>query len=146
MPGDFTFGERRTQAPRDRSALLLAWLTNNYWTTNFRIAQPGPLKFHFELDTHAEFDPIHSARVAAFARGGLIAHPAVHADAIESGSLLQVDGEGVIVAAVMPDAHVVLQNLTDKERSAAVSVAQHEASQRVRVPARGFANLKSEIW
>jgi len=139
MPGDFVFGQRRMRVPRSDNALLLAWLTNNYWTTNFRIAQPGPLKFRFELDTHGPFDPLHSARVAAFARGGLVVHPAVHAEREESGSLLHVDGDGLLVAAVTPDGRVTLQNVTDEEQSAAVALAQSDAAQRVRVPARGLA-------
>jgi hypothetical protein len=139
MPGGFVFGERRMQVPRDGNALLLAWLTNNYWTTNFRIAQPGPLKFHYELDTHGAFDPIHAARVAAFARGGFVAHPAVHAERIDSGAILHHD-DGVVVSAVSPDGRIHLQNLTDAER--AVTVHTPRGPRSARVPARGFAQVE----
>ena len=139
MPGEFVFGKRRTDVARNQNALLLAWLTNNYWTTNFRIAQPGPLKFHFELDTHGAFDPIHSARAAAFARGPLIAHPAVHADQIENGRLVHIDDDGVIIAAVLPDGGVAVQNVTDEAREVQITLPHHGVTHTLHVPARGLA-------
>ena len=139
MPGEFVFGKRRTDVARNQNALLLAWLTNNYWTTNFRIAQPGPLKFHFELDAHGAFDPIHSARAAAFARGPLIAHPAVHADQIENGRLVHIDDDGVIIAAVLPDGGVAVQNVTDEAREVQITLPHHGVTHTLHVPARGLA-------
>ena len=70
--GGFAFGKRQLTVDRAGRPLLLAWLLNNYWTTNFRISQPGFLRFHYELATHTGFNPVEAARVAAFARGPLL--------------------------------------------------------------------------
>ena len=49
--GGFTFG--RHQEPDGRVArerpMLLAWLTNNYWMTNFQADQGGRMRFRFYL-------------------------------------------------------------------------------------------------
>ena len=141
MPGGFVFGDRRTAVDRSGNALLLAWLTNNYWTTNFRAAQPGPLKFRYELATHGAFDPRDAARVAAFARGPLLTHPVAHADAVADGALVQIDDDGIVLAAVEPDGRVTLQNVTHEDREATVTFAQRGESRRVHVPARGLTRI-----
>ncbi|MCS7055911.1 MAG: hypothetical protein NZM18_07035 [Thermoflexales bacterium] len=115
MVGDFNFGKRQLALDHSRPPLLLAWLLNNYWTTNFRVAQPGVLRFRYEIATHAGFDPVDAARVAAFARHPLMAHPSVQVRAPESGQVLQIDGAGVFAAACrrLDDGALVwLQNVT----------------------------------
>jgi hypothetical protein len=50
--GDFSFGANRaTGAPEQ--ALLLGWVTNNYWETNFRAHQPGLVQARYRLLPHA---------------------------------------------------------------------------------------------
>lgn len=127
MVGSFGFGQRRLSIDRSRKPLLLAWLLNNYWTTNFRASQPGFLHFHYELATHSGFDTMHAARVAAFARGPLIAHPAVAASRPETGTLIRVDGNGIVLAAaerLEDGARVWLQSLTDSPANATVHLPQ----------------------
>ncbi|MFC1466679.1 MAG: hypothetical protein ACFLMY_17690 [Candidatus Brachytrichaceae bacterium NZ_4S206] len=129
MVGDFNFGKRQLALDHNKSPLLLAWLLNNYWTTNFRAAQPGLLRFRYELATHAGFDPIEAARVAAFARHPLMAHPAVRLDAPESGQVVQMDGEGVVVAACrrLDDGALVwLQNVTSETHIVKIRLPQRQ--------------------
>lgn len=125
--GTFGFGRRQLSIDRGGRPLLLAWLLNNYWTTNFRVSQPGFLRFHYELATHSGFNAVNAARVAAFARGPLLAHPAVAASRAETGTLLAVDGAAVVIAAaerLEDGARVWLQNLTDVPRDATVRLTQ----------------------
>ncbi len=63
--GDFSFA-----ANRDHFELthpwLLAWITNNYWQTNFRASQPGPVRARFVLRPYTgAFDPSRAHRLGA---------------------------------------------------------------------------------
>ncbi len=127
MVGSFVFGQRQLSIDRSHNPLLLAWLLNNYWTTNFRVSQPGFLRFHYELATHSGFNAVNAARVAAFAHGPLIAHPAVVVDHPETVTLIDVDGDGIVIAAaerLEDGARVWLQNLTDSPRNATIHLGQ----------------------
>jgi hypothetical protein len=127
MVGGFAFGQRQLSIDRSGRPLLLAWLLNNYWTTNFRVSQPGFLSFHYELATHSGFNAIDAARIAAFARGPMIAHPAVAVSHTEMGRLINVDGDGIVIAAadrLEDGARVCLQNLTGSPRSATIRLGQ----------------------
>jgi len=127
MVGRFAFGQRQLSIDRSSRPLLLAWLLNNYWTTNFRVSQPGFLRFHYELATHSGFDAVNAARVAAFARSPLIAHPAVVVSHPEIGRLIDVYGDGIVIAAaerLEDGARVWLQNLTDSLQNATVHLSQ----------------------
>ena len=47
--GGFTFGRHHDGVVTRDGATLLAWLTNNYWDTNFQADQGGRLHFRFQL-------------------------------------------------------------------------------------------------
>ena len=163
--GGFNFGQRSLSIDRSGKPLLLGWLLNNYWTTNFRVSQPGFLRYHYELATHAGFDPVAAARLAAFARGPLNAHPSVTAAQPETITLAAVDGDSVVIAAVQRQpqgACVWLQNLASGPRTATVRLPQTgiasaavcdslgrpgsalpvtDGGVRVEVPARGVVGI-----
>jgi hypothetical protein len=165
MVGGFNFGQRQLTIDRNGKPLLLAWLLNNYWSTNFRVSQPGYLRFRYEVSTHRGFDPIDAARAASFARGALIIHPAVHAQDTAQGQLVEVKGEGVLLAACRSteDGTLLwLQNVTDQLCEATIALPQRaikaasrcnsldEAEQslavnngaiKIPVPARGIAGV-----
>lgn len=46
--GDFHFGHNQAEFRLER-ALLLGWVTNNYWETNFRAHQPGRIRARYCL-------------------------------------------------------------------------------------------------
>jgi hypothetical protein len=168
MAGGFNFGQRQLAIDKNGKPLLLAWLLNNYWSTNFRVSQPGYLRFRYELSTHAGFDPVEAARVASNARGALIIHPAVLAKETTQGSLVEVKGEGVVIAACHragDGALLWLQNVTGAASEARVSLPQRpiksaalcntlgESTQSlqvnagvvaVNVPARGITGIRVE--
>ncbi len=63
--GGFTFGGN-AQTFSLAAPLLLAWVTNNYWHTNFRAAQPGPVYARFALRPHrGPFDEGEAHRLGA---------------------------------------------------------------------------------
>jgi alpha-mannosidase len=61
--GDFTFGTNRSTVSMDR-ALLLGWVTSNYWDTNFRARQPGLVRARYHVHLHDDpFDETVAHRV-----------------------------------------------------------------------------------
>ncbi|GAB4161889.1 MAG: hypothetical protein Fur005_19790 [Roseiflexaceae bacterium] len=115
MIGAFQFGQRQRQVERSGRPLLLAWLLNNYWNTNFRASQPGFMRFRYGVATHGAFEPWAAAQVAAHARAALACHPAITAEQHQVGQLFAIEGDGVILAAAQRQGDRVwlwLQNLT----------------------------------
>jgi alpha-mannosidase len=49
--GDFHFGDFQSQCTLER-AMLLGWVTNNYWETNFRAHQPGRVSARYRIYPH----------------------------------------------------------------------------------------------
>jgi hypothetical protein len=49
--GDFHFGHYQAEFQLER-AMLLGWVTNNYWETNFRAYQPGRVQARYRILPH----------------------------------------------------------------------------------------------
>ena len=63
--GDFHFAHDQQDVTLER-ALLLGWVTNNYWETNFPGAQPGVVTARYVVQPYAgEFDEARAHRLAA---------------------------------------------------------------------------------
>ena len=62
--GGYTFGRFAEEKAAPYQATLNAWLTNNYWDTNFMADQAGELRFDFTLELHAAEDLAVSAQRA----------------------------------------------------------------------------------
>jgi hypothetical protein len=75
--GDFHFGHNQSEFRLER-AMLLGWVTNNYWETNFRAHQPGRVRARYCLLPHARgFDEAQAHRFGlemAHARPLLLQH------------------------------------------------------------------------
>jgi len=166
--GDFNFAKGLRSVPRGTKPLLLAWLNNNYWHTNFRASQPGDLRFRFELSVADRFDPLAAAQAGALARAAVEAHPVIHAPegreevcaAAEGVLLLQArrDGElpgGVVVRVVNVRQEPVRARirLAEPIRHASIATADpqahlpleiEEGALVVEMPAGRFATLHLE--
>ena len=67
--GDFHFAKHQSEFVLERP-MLLGWVTNSYWETNFRAHQPGRVHAHYRIQPHAgAFDE--SARPPLRPRRGL---------------------------------------------------------------------------
>jgi len=65
MFGDFHIAEELPTFRLDQP-LLLAWVTNNYWMTNFRAHQPGQVRARFRLLPYAgAYDEVRAHRMAS---------------------------------------------------------------------------------
>lgn len=60
--GDFHFGDFQREIQLER-ALMLGWVTNNYWETNFRAHQPGRVSSRYRIMPYAgNFDEARAHR------------------------------------------------------------------------------------
>lgn len=126
--GDFTFGAGRETVELPR-AMLLGWVTNNYWETNFRAHQPGTVRARYRLVPHGGgFDETAAHRTGLDAASPPLVHhlreaPAAGAAMPPSGSLLMLPEPPVLTLHIWPDGDVVvlrLLNASDQETIAVV--------------------------
>jgi hypothetical protein len=60
--GDFHFGQNQQEFKLER-AMLLGWVTNTFWETNFRAHQPGSVHALYRVYPHlGSFDPVRAQR------------------------------------------------------------------------------------
>lgn len=96
--GGFHFGDNQDRFVLSR-ALLLGWVTNNYWSTNFRAHQPGRVSARYVIRPHAgPFD-----EGAAHRFGAEVAVPPIfqHLHEVPSANPSLPPGEGSILR--LPD-------------------------------------------
>ncbi len=133
--GDFHFG-RFQRAFRLERPLLLGWVTNNYWETNFRAHQPGRVWARYRLRPHAggfQEAQAHRFGLEAAHNRPLLQHlgepRAAEASFPASGALLRLpggdgDASSVLTLHVKPgrasSVVVRLLNASDQERTATI--------------------------
>ena len=131
--GGFTFAQHLEKALPHEKALLLNWPMNNYWNTNFKTSQPGPIRLRYRLTSPAEVNPAEATRNASFQP--LHYHPVVSAPEQPTVTrIISVEGEGVSLLHVgkhpdHPDALICrLQNHTETPSPATVSLPDIKAT------------------
>jgi len=99
--GGFNFGKESKEIPRDENPLLLAWPLNNYWDTNFKANQPGPVTLKYVLHPFGPYEPM--AMIARGAEASLPVQffPAVSCPEEKEGSLLEMKGS-VVASYIKP--------------------------------------------
>jgi alpha-mannosidase len=129
--GDFGFAQNRSTFTLDR-AMLLGWVTNNYWETNFPAYQPGTVTARYHLWPYAgNFDEARAQRFAAEAAHArpLVQHmgEALQTPALPlSGTLLHLPEPPIMVLSVERAADrltVTLFNASDAPQSAVIRSA-----------------------
>jgi alpha-mannosidase len=80
---------------------LFAYLANNYWHTNYKADQQGPVTFRFAVCPHGPFDPVALRRWSDEHDNPLLVFPANPATARVEPTV-RVDSETVTVAALRP--------------------------------------------
>src|SRR6185436_2668171 len=93
--GNFHFAHNQAECALER-AMLLGWVTNNYWETNFRVHQPGRVRARYRLLPH---------------QGGLDETQAhrLGLEAVNAQPLLQHLGEPAGTQPLLPQAGSLLQ-------------------------------------
>lgn len=105
--GGFHYGENREEFVMDR-ALLLGWITTNYYNTNFRAHQPGVVRARYHFRPHeGGFDETQAHRVGAEAEHATpLVQPLVEAEVTpqfpESAQLLDLPEPPVLIPFIRP--------------------------------------------
>ena len=82
---------------------LYAYLLNNYWHTNYKADQAGPLAFSFTIRPHGGFDAPSLRRFSAEVEQPLVAAP-VAPDGVLPLPRLVLDSASIVVSSLRPDA------------------------------------------
>ena len=135
--GDFHYADYQQQVRLER-AMLLGWVTNNYWETNFRAHQPGRVAARYRVLPHAGgFDETQAHRFGLDAAYNtpLVQHlgePALESALPPgSGALLDLPAGDVLTMHVKPGSVqsglvVRLINVTDRDAEATLASAALE--------------------
>jgi alpha-mannosidase len=126
--GDFHFAHNQAECALER-AMLLGWVTNNYWETNFRAHQPGRVHARYRIKPYrGGFNELQSHRFgleAAYSQP-LFQHlgePEHHAPLFsEVGSLLRLP------QTISPESPVLTLHIKAAERRPGVIVRLFNAS------------------
>ncbi len=139
-PGEITDETRNASGTRSwrkdwtGGTTLFSYIINNYWHTNYRSDQEGPLTFRYALAPHGLFDAAQARRFGTEISQPLLV-AASAASSAAGGSLVEVSPATVLAASVKPS-----------QDGKAVMVRLYGASGRpekaqVRVPGAGTAKV-----
>jgi hypothetical protein len=130
--GDFHFAHNQQDITLER-AMLLGWVTNNYWETNFPGAQPGTVTARYAIQPYAgDFDESRAHQFASESEHSrpLITHlgePAASDLLPASGTLLHLPTPPILTlnlhAAPEGKTLLTLFNASDETQTAAISSA-----------------------
>jgi hypothetical protein len=115
-----------------RTQTLLSYAMNNYWHTNFKAEQGGPVEFRFALRPHGPYRPDEAVRFGMEQRAPLLVVPASRTSA-PAPPLLTVSPAGVVVTSIRPTSDglgwlVQLQNPTDESQQVRLTWRRGTAS------------------
>jgi alpha-mannosidase len=83
------------------SPLLFSYALNNYWHTNYKADQEGPINFSYSIQPHASFAPADAARFGRERREPLVISPADQSHP-PAKSLFRISPDAVMVSSVKP--------------------------------------------
>ena len=146
--GDFHFAHNQAEYTLER-AMLLGWVTNNYWETNFRAHQPGRVHARYRILPHGGgFNELHAHRFGLEAASAqpLFQHlgePAPHPSLRpEAGSLLRLP------QSLSPESPILTVHVKAAERRPGVILRLFNASDQAQ-PAEigsGFLHILNARW
>jgi alpha-mannosidase len=129
--GDFHFGHYQSEFTLEQ-AMLLGWVTNNYWETNFRAHQPGQVQARYRIQPYAgAFDEARAHQFGAEALYDLpvfqhLGEPLDADDPLPSTASLLSLPQGPVVVLHIKQAEnndsviIRLLNASDREQSAQI--------------------------
>jgi alpha-mannosidase len=140
--GDFHFAHNQAECTLER-AMLLGWVTNNYWETNFRAHQPGRVHARYRILPHrGGFNELQAHRFgleAAYAQPLLqhLGEPERHPPLLpEAGALLRLPQN------VLPESPVLTLHIKAAERRPGVIVRLFNTSEQAQPAEIGSGILR----
>jgi hypothetical protein len=123
---------------------VFAYLLNNYWHTNYKADQAGPITFRFELRPHGPFDAAALRRFGAATEQPLLVMPAAP-DAPLPAMPFSLESQVVVASAATPadDGRSIIVRLYNPT-SAPASAQLFGRSPRVRVSSLGNAGVPGQ--
>jgi len=142
-----------------------SYVMNNYWETNYKASQEGPVRFRYSIMPHGKYDPAAAARFGIERSQPLVVVP-VDKSAPPARSLFRVEPESVIVSSLKPSEDrkawmVRLFNTSDTPAKAMISwnppapkrvstsspfeEPGSELSGPIDLPGYGIATLRAEL-
>ena len=147
----------------DPTQIIYSYVMNNYWETNYKASQEGPVTFRYSMAPHPDFNPADAERFAIERTQPLII---LHADkTVPSSSFLQLDSTNVLMTSMKPskDGQAVLLRLfnpgkkeesvriiwgwqkpTSLYKSSPYEEKGQEIRETLRIPALGIITLRAE--
>jgi alpha-mannosidase len=132
------------------SSSIYSYVMNNYWHTNYKADQAGPVTFTYSILLHATFDAVEAAKFGTERRQPLIVSLA-DASTPARSSLLRLSSPNVLISSIKPiaDGHswlIYLYNPTEKiqrgdflwNNGSPVSVRSSDASGAISTRAHDF--------
>jgi hypothetical protein len=83
------------------SQTFYSYVMNNYWETNYKASQEGPVKLRYSINFHGAFDPAQAKRFGIERCQPLIVSPAQEFLPVMD-SFFSLDNSGVIVSSIKP--------------------------------------------
>ena len=95
----------------DPSQTIYSYVMNNYWETNYKASQEGPVTFRYSLIKHSEFNAADAERFAIERTQPLLVVPSDNTVPLQS--FLQLDSSTVLVTSMKPskDGQAILLRL-----------------------------------
>ena len=102
------FGWKKRVEP---TQTIYSYVMNNYWETNYKASQEGPVTFRYSMAPHRGFNPADAERFAIECTQPLIVLPAD--EFVPSSSFLKLDSSHVLVTSMKPskDGEAILLRL-----------------------------------
>jgi alpha-mannosidase len=140
--GDFHFAHNQAECTLER-AMLLGWVTNNYWETNFRAHQPGQVHARYRIKPYPgsfnELEAHRFGREAAYPQPLLqhLGEPERHPSLLpEAGTLLRLPQD------VWPESPVLTLHIKSAERRPGVILRLFNASDQSQTAEIGSGLLR----
>lgn len=99
-----------------------SYAMNNYWHTNYKADQEGPVHYHYTLRPHEAFDAVENEKSATAFTQPLIAIP-LKEKSLAGKSLFRMNNDNIVVTSVTPQEDkgflIRLYNPSEKEQTAA---------------------------
>lgn len=120
--GGFNFGKESKSIPRKEHPLLLSWVTNNYWDTNFSIDQEGKVRFKYLLYPFKQFSAKCAYRLGVEASEPVIMNECTNLNQ-EDHKLFELRAEHIVPIFIKPSINqkgliLALRNIGRGEESA----------------------------